>query len=90
MLIRYIDNLPKNPRLILNVFESLHRFFYYEKNSGIQPGEASMKTFFEANGGFDALNYLSNSSNFEIYSGCKQIMEDYFNDNNDEIDFFFS
>lgn len=79
-----------NKRLLVNVLESLQRFFKYDYNVNLQ-GQGSIREFFESIGGKEALNALMQHPNFNIYDNVSKILEQYFaNVDNDDVDFLFS
>lgn len=89
MLVRTIDCKITNQRLLTNALESIFRFLKYDKDVGLS-GEESIKVCFEANGGYDALNNLLNHPHFEIYSMVSSLIDEFFRDENGEVDYFFS
>lgn len=91
LLVRVLEQRDCGQRLLMNVLESIHKFLRYDREVGLE-GEASIKDFFEAQGGLDALNKLSDHSNFQVYAAVSDILDQFYRDdfNNDEIDYFFS
>lgn len=54
LLIKCLDDRHADTRLIANCFEAIYKYLEYDWRSGLQ-GESSIKNFFEAEGGYDAL-----------------------------------
>ncbi len=88
MMIRVLDCKNVQQRLLSNVLEALAMFLRYDKNGGLTEDQ-SVKVFFESNGGLDALNELSNHTNFGIYNMVHALNDEFFQ-GNEEVDFFFS
>lgn len=63
LLVRVLDDKEAEQRLLQNALEAVYKYLKYDEEAGLT-GEASIKEYFEASGGYDALHNLSSHPNF--------------------------
>ena len=70
---------------MVNTLECIFRFLSYDEEMSIQSIDGmSIKDFFEATGGLDALQGLFQHNNFQVYSMASELHDTFFRNEVDE------
>lgn len=87
VLIKYLKtpSVVKNATLILEVLQSIGRFLRLERQLQLSEKYGSIRDFFEAEGGVDALQDLCSTENFTIFSLATEILDKFFNADQEAI-----